>query len=186
MSMSTFDLFFLVPIAYAIYKGFKHGFILEICTLLALLVGIYAGIHFSDGTARFLQNNWDFQSPYLPAIAFTVTFLVVGAMVFFGGKALEKVVNVANLTPINKILGCLFASIKMGYILSVLLITIESYDEHGYFIDQQTKDESLLYLPIKNFAPTTIPRLKESTLLLNDILSPSDSLVLEDNPIYPD
>jgi len=173
--MSSIDILFLVPIIYSLYKGFKHGFILEICTLLALLVGVYAGIHFSDGTTHFLQNNWNIESRYLPAISFTLTFLAVGAIVFFGGKALEKVVDVANLTPANKLLGVLFASIKMCYILSVLVVTIESYDEQGHFIDQATKDESLLYLPIKNFSLTTMPRLQESTLFVRDLLIPSDS-----------
>lgn len=168
--MNFIDILFLIPIGYAVYKGFKNGFIIEVCTLLALLVGIYAGIHFSDGTANLLKTSWNIHSEYLPVIAFTITFLGVGALVFFGGKMLEKVVDVANLTPLNKFLGILFALIKIFYLLSVFIVLLESYDEKGDFIKEETKQDSLLYEPVKNLSLTTIPRIKESTIFLTNSL----------------
>ncbi|MBC9813545.1 CvpA family protein [Crocinitomicaceae bacterium CZZ-1] len=168
--MNFIDILLLIPIGYAVYKGFKNGFIIEVCTLLALLVGIYAGIHFSDGTANLLKTSWNIHSEYLPVIAFTITFLGVGALVFFGGKMLEKVVDVANLTPLNKFLGILFALIKIFYLLSVFIVLLESYDEKGDFIKEETKQDSLLYEPVKNLSLTTIPRIKESTIFLTNSL----------------
>lgn len=174
--MNFIDILLLVPIGYAVYKGFKNGFIIEICTLLALLVGIYAGIHFSDGTADLLKSSWNLQSEYLPVISFTLTFLAVGALVFFGGKMLEKVVDVANLTPLNKFLGILFALIKVCYILSVFIVLLESYDEKGDFIPETTKEESMLYEPVKHISLNTIPRIQESTIFLrNSLRSEQDS-----------
>lgn len=166
--MNFIDVLLLIPIIYAVYKGFKNGFIIEICTLLALLVGIYAGIHLSDGTANLLKSNWNFDSEYMPVIAFTITFLGIGALVFFGGKMLEKVVDVAHLTPLNKFLGVLFSLIKIIYFISVFVVLLESYDEKGDFIKEETKSESLLYEPIKELSLTTIPRLKESTIFLTN------------------
>lgn len=168
--MNFIDILLLIPIGYAVYKGFKNGFIIEVCTLLALLMGIYAGIHFSDGTANLLKTSWNIHSEYLPVIAFTITFLGVGALVFFGGKMLEKVVDVANLTPLNKFLGILFALIKIFYLLSVFIVLLESYDEKGDFIKEETKQDSLLYEPVKNLSLTTIPRIKESTIFLTNSL----------------
>lgn len=168
--MNFIDILFLIPIGYGVYKGFKNGFIIEICTLLALLVGIYAGIHFSDGTANLLKTSWNIHSEYLPVISFTLTFLVVGAIVFFGGKMLEKVVDVAHLTPLNKFLGVLFGLIKILYLLSVFTVLLESYDEKGDFIKEETKTESMLYEPVKNISLTTIPRIKESTIFLTNSL----------------
>lgn len=168
--MNFIDILLIIPIGYAVYKGFKNGFIIEICTLLALLVGIYAGIHFSDGTANLLKSNWDINSTYLPVIAFTVTFLGVGALVFFGGKMLEKVVDIAHLTPINKFLGVLFSVIKVLYFISIFVVLIESYDEKGNFISEETKQESFMYEPVKNLSLKTIPRIKESTIFLQNSL----------------
>ena len=166
--MNFVDVLLLIPLIYFAYKGFKNGLIIEVFTLLALLVGIYAGIHFSDGTAKMMKESWGFDSEYLPVIAFTLTFLGVGAMVFFGGKFLEKVVDITGLSIANKLGGIAFALIKGGYILSVIIVLVESYDEKGDFVEETTKENSLLYVPVKNLSISTIPHLKESTIFLKN------------------
>lgn len=166
--MNFVDVLLIIPLIYFAYKGFKNGLIIEVFTLLALLVGIYAGIHFSDGTAKMMKESWGFESDYLPVIAFTLTFLGVGAMVFFGGKFLEKVVDITGLSIANKLGGIAFALLKGGYILSVLIVLVESYDEKGDFVNEDTKTNSLLYVPVKNLSISTIPQLKESTIFLKN------------------
>lgn len=175
--MNFVDIIILVPLVYAGWKGFQHGVIIEVFTLLALLVGIYAGIHFSDLTANWLKNSFGFNSPYLPTVAFTLTFLGIGAMVYFAGKMIEQVVKVTNLTPLNKIAGIFFAVLKMSYFVSVFLVLVESYDEKGEFIPEKTKDESLLYKPVFKLSTSTIPALKSSTLFIQNSMA-SDSTQL--------
>jgi membrane protein required for colicin V production len=172
--MSIVDILILIPLGYAAWKGFQHGIIIEVFTLLALLVGIYAGIHFSDVTANWMKNSLGWDSEYLPAIAFTITFLGIGAMVYFAGKMIEQVVKVTNLTPINKAFGIVFAVLKMTYFVSVFMVLLESYDEKGDFLPPSMKEKSLLYNPILKVSTTTIPALKESTLFVKNALQ-SDS-----------
>jgi len=174
--MNFIDILILVPLGYAGYKGFKHGLIIEVFTLLALFVGLYAGIHFSDFMANFLKNSFSWDSEYLPIIAFTFVFLGVGAMVFFAGKAIEQMVRVVNLTPLNKLFGVFFGVLKMIYIVSVILVITESYDEKGDFFPEEKKDKSLLYYPVKAVSTYTIPGMSESTIFLkNAFKSESDS-----------
>lgn len=168
--MNFIDITILIPLAYAGWKGFKYGLIIEIFTLMALVMGIYAGIHFSDYASTFLKESLEWNSEYLPVVAFTITFLAVGAMVYFGGKAIERVVRFTGLSPINKTFGIIFSVIKMGYFMSVLIVLLESYDEKNDFIPEETKKESLLYDPVKNLSTSTIPGIKESTIFLKNAL----------------
>lgn len=182
--MNFVDIIIVVPLVYAAWRGFKKGLIIEVFTLLALLVGIYAGIHFSDWTSARIEEYFDFDANYLPVIAFTVTFLAVGAMVFFAGKMLEQMVKVVNLSPINKIMGVVFGMLKMVYTLSILIILLETYDERGDFIPEKTKENSLLYTPVKLTASATIPAIEESTIWLrnnmrNDFFEEND-VTIED------
>jgi len=170
--MNFIDILIIIPVGYAAYKGFRHGFIIELFTLLALLVGIYVGIHFSDFVAVWMKNTFSWDSPYLPVVAFTITFLGVGAMIYFGGKVVEKMVKVVNLTPVNKVFGIIFATLKMLYIVSVVLVLIESYDEKGDFFPQKTKDQSLLYQPVRDVSLKTVPALSESTIFIKNALQP--------------
>lgn len=167
--MNYLDILLFIPLIYGAWRGFKKGFIIELFTLLALLVGIYAGIHFSDFMSEILKEKLGMNSKYLPAIAFTITFLGVGAMVFFGGKMLEKVIKVVALGPLNKIAGLVFGVIKMLFILSATLVILESIDEKNDFIPQDLKDSSLLYNPIKQTSLNTIPGLEYSSLFLRVI-----------------
>ena len=173
--MNYIDILLLIPIIYAAWKGFKHGLIIEIFTLLALFVGIYVGIHFSDFTARYLRETFDINSRYLPIIGFTITFLGVGAMVYFLGKTIEKIIKITQLTPLNKFAGVFFSVVKYLYVLSTVLVILESYDQRIGFFPVKTKNESLLYKPVLNVSKVTIPGMKESSIFLHNLLDTDSS-----------
>lgn len=162
--MNYLDILLLVPILIGAWKGFRNGLIIELFTLLALLVGIYAAIHFSDYAATLLDNNTGYSGEYAPIIAFILTFLAVGAMVFFLGKALEKVVSIVQLSAINKFAGIVFGVIKMMFVSSIIVIILDSIDQHNNFISKELKESSILYEPLKKVSTTTMPALKESKL----------------------
>ena len=88
--MNYLDFILLVPVVIGAWKGFKKGFIIEVFTLLALFAGIYGAIHFTDYIAEILKENLSVESEYMPIIAFLVTFLLVGAMVYFWVKCWKK------------------------------------------------------------------------------------------------
>ena len=179
--MNSIDILLIIPLVYAAWKGFKHGLIIEVFTLLAFFVGIYVGIHFSDFTAGLLREYLGLNSKYLPIIAFTITFLAVGAMVFFLGKTIEKLIKITALTPLNKFAGVFFSLLKYVYMLSTLLVILESYDEKLSFFPAKVKQESLLYTPILMVSTTTIPYLKESAIFLkNAIQSDTSSYTVND------
>lgn len=179
--MNSIDILLVIPLIYGAWKGFKHGLIIEVFTLLALFVGIYVGIHFSDFTARLLQEYLGLNSKYLPIIAFTITFLAIGAMVFFLGKTIEKLIKITALTPLNKFAGVFFSLLKYVYMLSTLLVILESYDEKLGFFPAKVKQDSLLYTPILKVSTTTIPSLQESAIFLsNAIASGNENYTIED------
>ncbi len=173
--MNYIDILLLIPIIYAAWKGFKHGLIIEIFTLLALFVGIYVGIHFSDFTAKYLRESLGFESKYLPIIAFTLTFLGVGAMVYFLGKTIEKIIKITQLTPLNKFAGVFFSVVKYLYLLSTVLVILESYDQRLGFFPVKTKNESLLYKPVLQVSKVTIPGMQESSIFLHNLLDTDTS-----------
>jgi membrane protein required for colicin V production len=141
--MNFLDVLLIVPLIYAGYKGFKHGLIIEVFTLMALFVGLYAGINFSDFIAEKLKEVFGWDSPYAPTICFTFIFLGIGAMVYFAGVMIQRMVRVVNLSPIDKFFGVFFALLKMTYILSIILVLIESYDENStIFLKNAFKEES--------------------------------------------
>lgn len=183
--MNYLDLVLLIPLAYAAWKGFRKGFVIEIFTLLAFFFGIYAGVHFSDYTAEKIAGEIDVNTAYMPTIAFTVTFLVVGAVVYFAGKAVEKLVQMTALSPMNKMGGLVFGTLKMVLIISVLFSLVESYSEKNDLISAETRKESLLYEPVKAISLYTVPGLKTSKMYIENALKPAaDSTGLSPTEIF--
>jgi membrane protein required for colicin V production len=183
--MNYLDFLLAAPILYAAWNGFRHGFVIEVFTLLAFFVGIYAGVHFSDFAADFIKEKMDVKSDYLPTISFTVTFLIVGAVVFFAGKAVEQLVKVTALSPVNKMGGLVFGSLKMLLIVSVLLSIVESYSEKNNLISEETRKKSMLYEPIKEISLYTVPGLKTSNIYIQNALKPeSDSTGMDPKEVF--
>lgn len=164
--MAVLDIALLLLIGYGAYRGFRKGLIIEVFIFLAIAVGIYAAVHFSDVMANALVDNLGDAYTATPAVAFTLTFLVVGALVYFGGIALEKAVRVVQLSAVNRMLGAAFGVLKMLLILSVVFVTYEAYDPYGKVLSVEQREQSMLYGPVKAAAVKTIPFLKDSRLYL--------------------
>lgn len=163
--MNYLDILIIIPLIIGAWKGFKKGFVIEIFTLMALLIGIYAGINFSDAMADLLREKMNMTSSYLPAIAFTITFLLIGAMVYFAGKLVEKALKLVALSTLNKFAGLVFGAIKMLIFVSASIVILESYDSEGHFISKTLKNDSFLFHPVKKVSINTIPSLKYSDIV---------------------
>lgn len=166
--MNFIDLLILVPLLLAAWKGFKRGFIIEIFIVLALLVGIYCGIHFSDYTSDLIKDKLNVSSIYLPLISFALTFIVIVIGIYFTGKMLEKVIKIAQLSLLNKLGGVFFSIVKTLYFMSTLFLLIASVQEKVELIPAATLNESLLYTPVSKLSLATIPYLKESKLFITE------------------
>lgn len=178
--MNLIDLFIVVLLIWAGWTGFKKGLVISLFTLFALFLGLYAGIHFSDFATNLLRENMSVSSDYLPIIAFTVTFLAVGAMVFFGGKALEKVVKIVQLSMLNKLLGLFLGIVKMVFFIGGFIIIADSFIEKNDLVNEKVKDESLLFFPIKSVVTATIPAFESSTLFVKKTLDAENEIFNDD------
>jgi len=156
------DIIILVPLLWAAYKGFKKGFIIMACTLIALGLGIFLGIRFSDQLSAWAINESNLSTEFLPILSFSAIFIVVVIGVNFLGKGLEKVVNMAAMKLVNKLAGLLFSVLRMALILSVILMIINAFDAQVAIVPKKLKESSLLYVPISGLAAKVVPAVKNS------------------------
>lgn len=172
--MNYIDLFIIAALIWGGWKGFKKGFIYELFMFLALFMGLYAGIHFTDFIVERMVEKTDVQESYVPILVFALIFLAVGAMVYFAGKALEKMIKIVRLSLINKLLGLFFGVLKFAFFSGAVIMLIEAYDKRKDIISEDTKSGSLLYNGVDQLVQWTIPAFGESTLLIRDLMVDSD------------
>lgn len=157
--MNFLDIIFIIPIVWFAYQGFKRGLIIELASLLALILGIYAALYFSGYAADFLVNNMDMGSKYVPVTSFILTFIAVVVLVYFIGKILEKLVNMVALGFLNKLAGSFFGILKAAVVLSIVLLIINQFSDD--LISRQKKKSSFLYGPISGIAPFLWNKLED-------------------------
>ncbi len=167
MEINLLDIIILIPLLLFAYNGFKKGLIIEIATLVALILGIYSAIYFSDYTAGLLTQSFKIDQEYLSIISFIVTFIGVLVLVLLLGKILEKMVNILMLGVLNKLAGALFGILKGALLVSILIFLINYFDSGQRIIKKSAIEKSLLYKRVEPIAPWiyqkfNLEKIKES------------------------
>lgn len=157
--MNVIDLVFLVFLLWSAYKGYTKGIIVQLATFAALLLGILGAIKFSDFTSDIIIRNFDVNGQYLPIISFALTFVAIVIGVHMIAKMISKLMEAVALGFVNRILGILFGVLKIAFIISIVLVLVNKIDRKYNFIPDDTKESSLLYKPLSEFAPMVFPYL---------------------------
>lgn len=160
--MNIIDIVLIIPIAWLAYRGFKKGLIIELASLAALILGIYAALYFSGIVADFLTNNLNIQTDYLSIISFIITFIGVVILVHFLGKLLEKIINMVALGFINKLFGAVFGILKAAILLSIIILILNHFNSK--LISEEKKESSFLYNPISDIAPLLWDKLQDMNI----------------------
>jgi membrane protein required for colicin V production len=159
--MNWIDLIIIVLLILAFFKGFTDGFVKEVASLLALILGIWGAIRFSSFTADKLYDWFDMTGQYVGIISFLVTFIVIVIVIHFIGTLADKMIDAVSLGFLNKILGMVFGVLKSVLILSVFFTILNSIDARHPFLPREKINESRFYMPISDIAPAIFPILGE-------------------------
>lgn len=177
-TMAIIDIILGALILYGLIKGLSKGFFVEVTSLLALLVGVYGAVHFSNYAAEFLSNRFEWGEKTINITAFAITFVAIVFAISLAGKALTKLADFAALGVLNKLLGGLFGGLKIALILSILVLIFNTLNKTIPFVSDEEIESSLLYNPVKSLAPMIFPNFinEDTPLKLPDGLTlPEDS-----------
>ncbi len=157
--MALIDIILGALLLFGLIRGLMKGLFVEVASLVALIAGVYGAIHFSNFAAEFLDSKLDWDEKYINIVAFAITFVIIVLMIALAGKALTKLADFAALGILNKLLGGVFGALKIGLILSVLLIVFDNMNNSIPFADKEDLDASILYKPVKGLAPMIFPSI---------------------------
>lgn len=160
--MSIIDIVLAALLLFGFIRGLFKGLFVEVASFLALVLGIYGAIHFSYFASEFLESKVDWNEKTVNVVAFAITFVIIVLLISLAGKALTKLANFAALGILNKLLGAVFGALKIGLILSVLLIVFNKLNNTLPFMEEDDIENSVLYKPLKSLAPMIFPTIIKS------------------------
>ncbi len=160
--MSIIDIVLGALLLFGLIRGAIKGLFVEIASLCALVLGVFGAIHFSYFVADLLEPKVEWDEKTMNIVAFAITFVIIVLAISLAGKALTKLADFAALGMLNKLLGGVFGALKIGLILSVLLIVFNKLNNTLPFMEEEQLEESILYKPVKSLAPMIFPTLIKS------------------------
>ena len=166
--MNYLDIVLGIFLLLGLYKGIKNGLLIEVASLVAIILGVYGAINFSFYAAEYLDNQVDWEPATRNLLAFAITFIVIVLIITLTGKLLTKLAEVIMLGILNRILGGLFGILKVAFILSVILMFVSSLAERLNFINEETKESSVLYTMVQPLAPLLLPNILKEVDALDD------------------
>ena len=155
--MNIFDIILTAFLLFGFIRGLMRGLFVEVASLVALVAGIYGAIHFSYFIGAYLAEFVDWEEQYITVASFALTFAIIVLVISLAGKLLTKIADFAALGLLNKILGGVFGLLKIGLILSIILLVFSKLNNTVPFISEDQQRNSVLYEPVKNLAPILFP-----------------------------
>ncbi len=157
--MNYIDIILLIILGIGLYKGLKNGFIVEIASFAGLILGIYAALNFSHFLSNILKSRVSWDASVIQLISFAGTFFIVLIGISIIGKLLTKLAESIALGIVNKFFGAMFGLLKVGLIVSVILIIFDNLNKAIPFVESKKTESSILYKPVRDFAPMVFPKL---------------------------
>jgi membrane protein required for colicin V production len=161
--MNWIDFVIIILLVFGLARGFINGFIKELASLLALILGIWGAIKFSAFTAEKLYDYFDMAGQYVGIISFLITFIIIVVVIHFIGMIVDKFVEKISLGVLNSLLGLVFGVFKTALILSVIFTVLNAIDAKHHFLPKKRIEDSRLYNPIADIAPAIFPIIGEGS-----------------------
>lgn len=146
--MNYVDLAIIIILGLIGFKGFRRGLISEVLALVGLFLAIYGGSKLSVWSSEVLSQYVDIAPLALTIISFTVLFISIILLIQFLGKLITKMIKIAALGIINRILGTLFALLKGLLICGLLAYALVAINQRITIISDAYLSDSLLFQPL--------------------------------------
>ena len=163
--MNYLDIIIVVPLLYGLLKGFSNGIIKEVTSLFSLFIGVYVAVNFSEFLEPKFINILDGYQEFVPVLAFGVLFLVSVLCVKALGLVVDKITKALALGFFSRLFGGVFGFLKVVVIFSFLVVLITDYN----LVNNQTKEDSVLFEPLLDVANIITPQLKKHQPILDKI-----------------
>ena len=156
------DAFLGLWLAWAMFNGFRKGLIIKVASIVALVLGVYTGFHFSTYAAEWLNQHFDWSVRSTELGAFALTFIGVVLGVRLIAKLLEKVVDFTALGVLNKLGGLTLGLVQALFFLSVFIYVLDGFFGPGNWLPKEQIERSALYPFVENIIEYVLPDMERT------------------------
>lgn len=159
--MNVLDIILLICFIPAVIQGIRNGFIAQVISIAALILGVWASARFTPEVSTWLAQYITVSEQVMKVISFTAILFMSFLVLALIGKFLEATFKLVMLGWLNSLLGAVFSLIKAGLVIGLVIMAFCSLNNTFNFVSEEVLNESVLFPPLKKMAYTVFPYLKE-------------------------
>jgi membrane protein required for colicin V production len=148
--LSGVDIILIIIILLGAYSGYKEGFLMELFSLLAIILGVLGGFKLMGQAMILLTHKFNIDKVVLPYIAFAVVFIIIVIVVTLLGRIIKASIDKNFLGRVDQAMGALLGMLKVTFVLSVAIWIMNSLRVHTL---EHWAEDSRLYPKVAAFAP---------------------------------
>ncbi len=165
--MRILDIVLLLCFVPEIILGLVKGFVKQAISLASIVMGVWLASRFSASTATWLSSYLAIDIRLLRILTFAVVVILTILLLYWTGELLTKVIKLATLGWLNRLLGAIFAAVKTLLILGILIMVFEGLNSRFDFVPASSLDSSPVWCTIRDSAGKVFPYLKSLTGFTN-------------------
>lgn len=148
--MNLIDIIAAIAVGWGIIRGFANGLIRELAGLLGIIIGVWLGLRLAFIFADYYRTHWEVPEKAIPMLAFFTGFILALVGIFLLSRILDKILDAAMLTVINKAAGAVFGALKWAFIVG----TFFSILGNSGILPETTQDDSFSYPFLSGYCKT--------------------------------
>jgi membrane protein required for colicin V production len=166
--LSTADVALSLFILIGAYSGYKQGFLIELFSFGAILLGVLGGFKLMGYAMIFLADEFNINETILPYLAFAVVFIAIVIIVRLLGKLMKVTIDKTFLGPVDQAAGAGLGLLKAAFMLSVVLWILDALNLD---LPEKWTSDSWLLPKVESFAPQITAWISGYIPLFKDVIT---------------
>lgn len=137
----------------ALWNGWRQGFVVQICSLAGLALGIWLAVRFGAAAGQLMHLDEEVAA----AGGFIAVLLVVVLAVALLARLVRRLFHFAGLGGADIVLGIAVSILKYVLILSLLFSAFDRLNASYGLVRERTLEDSWSYEPILQLSDVLFP-----------------------------
>jgi membrane protein required for colicin V production len=159
--MATLDIILLICFLPGIIRGLSKGFLEQALALVGIVLSVWAAFRFSSLVCTWIKPYLEVSETVLSVISFALILVVVALVAILVGKLLTKLLELAMLGWLDKVLGLVLALAVNALAIGVVIVLFDTLNLKFGFVKPEVLDGSVVYTALKDLSYLVFPYLKE-------------------------
>lgn len=154
--MNTIDLIACLLLALAVWNGWRQGFVVQICSLAGIVLGIWLAARFGEEVGTLLRLDREVAA----AGGFLTVLVAVVLAVALVARLMKKLFHFAGFGVADMLLGIVVSVLKCLLVLSLLFSAFDRLNADYTLVSPRTIEQARCYNPILRLSEELFPCLE--------------------------